>query len=98
MPAWPAGGVSEFPSPIHVEVIAEPVSNKKDGRKEVCLDSYLRRRPVQLSVNTQELWICVVTLHFFDTPPRVFQAFSLLSMQILSPPDQEGLLGLCEQH
>lgn len=31
MPAWPAGGVSEFPSPIHVEVIAEPVSNKKVG-------------------------------------------------------------------
>lgn len=88
MPAWPAGGVSEFPSPIHVEVIAEPVSNKKrgeEGRKEVRLDSYLRRRLVLFSVNTHlDLWR---NAPFFDTPPRAFQAFSLLSMQILNPPD-----------
>lgn len=91
MPAWPAGGVSEFPSPIHVEVTAEPVSNKKRWRKEVRLDTYLRRRAVPFSVNTQELWICGVTLRSLTPPPRVFQAFSLLSMQILNPPDEPAI-------
>lgn len=50
------------------------------------LDSCLRRRPAPLPANTRALdsWC---NASFFDTPFVAFQAFSLLSMQMLNPPD-----------
>lgn len=34
MPAWPAGGESEFPRPTQEEVMGEPVSDERERERE----------------------------------------------------------------
>ena len=80
-PAWPAGGVSEFPNPMHEEVMAEPVSGGREAEKEEHEDSCLCRTPVTFRWKPWRALNVRCDAKILTRPPCFFRLSRLLAQR-----------------